>query len=283
MPTAQVYSGESDRLSSALVSMRAETGLPMTFGGPVVRGRLQLREFSGNTTTSLSGLSILPGSGLGGRALSLRRPIAVRDYANTAAISHEYDRAVGAEGLRSLLAVPVIVTGEVRAVVYGALRQAVPLGDRAMETVVAAGRRLERALAGDDETRRKLVAVPVEGPTEVVTGVEREEIRKIFADLRTLATQVDDVGVRAQLYDACERFVTASHQGVPVAERPYLTPREIEALAHAAVGCSNAEIAMHLGVTVETAKSYLRDAMQKFGVHGRHAAVSAARSVGYLP
>ncbi|GAA2895748.1 helix-turn-helix transcriptional regulator [Streptosporangium fragile] len=278
--------GSGSRIRAALAAVRAATGLPVTFGGPVTRGDLCLRELVGTGTGALRGLKVAAGAGLGGRVIVMRRPLAVRDYPNDTGISHEYDRAVGAEGLLSIVAAPVLVSGQVRAVLYAGLRQAVPLGDRVVDEVAARAHRLARDLAADDEARRRVAALAEAGTRrssgEALTAGEWEEIRKIFAELRTLATEVGDAGVRARLERACERF-TAVSRGEAVADRPSLTPREVDTLAHVALGCSNAEIAARLAVSAETVKSYLRSAMHKLGVHTRLAAVSAARATGYLP
>lgn len=64
---------------------------------------------------------------------------------------------------------------------------------------------------------------------------------------------------------------------------PALTSRELDVLSQVALGCTNAEAANRLSLSVETIKAYLRNASSKLGVRGRHAAVSRARSLGLLP
>lgn len=71
--------------------------------------------------------------------------------------------------------------------------------------------------------------------------------------------------------------------GDPNPEAPVLTPRELDVLAQVALGCTNAEAAQRLSLSVETIKAYLRNASSKLGVSGRHAAVSRARALGLLP
>ncbi len=52
------------------------------------------------------------------------------------------------EGIKSILAVPVVVEGRSRAVLYGAYRAAAPIGDRTADLMIAsAARRLSRELA----------------------------------------------------------------------------------------------------------------------------------------
>lgn len=62
-----------------------------------------------------------------------------------------------------------------------------------------------------------------------------------------------------------------------------LTRREIEVLALAADGLSNAEIAERLFVSVETVRSHVAHARAKLGAHSRgHAACEALRR-GLIP
>ncbi|MFC7471628.1 GAF domain-containing protein [Actinomadura keratinilytica] len=107
-------------MREALARLRRATGLPIAFGG-LIEGRHQVRiaELSGTGTTALRGLNVSSGNGLGGKAVALTRPCAVTDYRASRRISHEYDAAVAAEGLRSVLAVPVVVHRHVRGVLYG--------------------------------------------------------------------------------------------------------------------------------------------------------------------
>ena len=54
-----------------------------------------------------------------------------------------------------------------------------------------------------------------------------------------------------------------------------VTEREREVLAHVAAGCTNAEIAWELGISVETVRKHLEKAYAKLGVHTRTGAVAA--------
>ena len=61
-----------------------------------------------------------------------------------------------------------------------------------------------------------------------------------------------------------------------------LTPRELEMLKLAAKGCTNAEIASHLLVSVATVKWHLYNAFQKLGAHNRMTALARLRELGLL-
>ncbi|MGW5278246.1 response regulator transcription factor [Streptomyces collinus] len=270
-------------IRGALARLRRGTGLPVAFGGLVESGRPQIRisELSGTATAALSSLAVTSGNGLGGKAVALGRPCAVMDYPSSRHISHEYDVPVAAEGIRSVLAVPVVVRRRVRGVLYGALRSAQPLGDRTLDAAVAAARDVEQALVVRDEVRGLLAAA---GP-EPAAGSRRgdgaggwEQVREAHAALRALAPRIADPALRAELLAAC---------GLLTAPRPAagtsLAPRELDVLSWVAAGATNAVVGERLGLRPETVKGYLRSAMRRLGAHTRGEAVTAARRAGLLP
>ncbi|WP_435845287.1 response regulator transcription factor [Streptomyces hygroscopicus] len=275
---------------NTLQRMRRRGGLPVAFGG-LFSGSRQFRisELTGTTTNSLRGLAVIPGNGLGGKVLTTSRPISVADYPASRAISHEYDAAVGAEGLRSILAVPVVVRGRVRGVLYGALRQPLMLGDRALSAAVEAARELERVLAGRDEAQRLLtVARRQPPPVEETDPAVWEEVREAHADLRALAHRVTDPQLRDEILTVCSRLARASSGRGRERERERrsgveLSPREVDVLACVASGATNSAAAERLGLRPETVKSYLRSSMRKLGAHTRLHAVVEARRAGLLP
>ncbi|MEU6144085.1 helix-turn-helix transcriptional regulator [Streptomyces sp. NPDC047081] len=273
-------------IRSALVRLRRTTGLPVAFGGLVEPGRQHVRisELNGNTTLALSGLPVTSGNGLGGRAVALARPCAVTDYSSSRQISHEYDVPVATEGLRSILAVPVVVRRRVRGVLYGALRTAQPLGDRTLDAAMEAARDVEQTLAVQDQVRGLLAQTPrTDSSRDPAAGAAWEQVREAHAALRALAPRIADPALRAELLDACELLTPTA---VPLVPRPAgvrLTPRELDVLACLAAGATNAGASERLGLRPETVKSYLRSAMRKLGTHTRGEAVAAARRAGLLP
>ncbi|MEU6811174.1 helix-turn-helix transcriptional regulator [Streptomyces sp. NPDC046831] len=267
-------------IRGALLRLRAATGLPVAFGGLVEPGRPQVRisELTGTTTFALSALAVTSGNGLGGKAVALARPCAVTDYSSSPRISHEYDAPVAAEGLRSVLAVPVVVRRRVRGVLYGALRTAHPLGDRVLAAAVEAARDVEQALVVREEARGLLAAVRPGPAREAAAGAAWEQVREAHAALRSLAPRIADPALRAELLDACGLLTAAAPvQGV------CLAPREVDVLACVAAGATNAAAAARLGLSPETVKGYLRSAMRRLGAHTRGEAVAAARRAGLLP
>ena len=271
--------GGAVEIRNALVRLRRTTGLPVAFGGLVEPGRQHVRisELSGAATTALSGLPVTSGNGLGGRAVALARPCAVPDYSSSRQISHEYDVPVAAEGLRSVLAVPVVVRRRVRGVLYGALRTAEPLGDRTLDAAMQAARDVEQTLVVRDEVG-DLFASATASVREPESGAAREQVREAHAALRALASRIADPALRAELLEACALLAPRAPRAAV-----RLTPRELDVLACTAAGATNAAASERLGLRPETVKSYLRSAMRKLGAHTRGEAVAAARRAGLLP
>ncbi|MBB4895503.1 DNA-binding CsgD family transcriptional regulator [Streptomyces olivoverticillatus] len=274
--------GDAGGIRAALQRLRTEAGLPVAFGGLSTDARqFRISDMTGTTSTVLRGLAIRTGTGLGGKAAVLGRPLSVTDYRSSHAITHEYDAAVAAEGLRSVLAVPVVVRGRVRGVLYGALRRPLALGDRSLTAAVGVARELEQNLAVQDEVGQLLSAG---------SGAVWEEVREAHGELRTLARRVTDPALREELLAACARLARAS--GTPSdagagaragAATVALSPREVDVLTCVASGATNAGTAERLGLRPETVKSYLRSGMRKLGARTRLEAVVAARRAGVLP
>ncbi|MEU9445030.1 helix-turn-helix transcriptional regulator [Streptomyces sp. NPDC048304] len=266
-------------IGGALVRLRRATGLPVAFGGLVESGRPQIRisELSGTTTAALRSLAVTSGNGLGGKAVALARPCAVTDYSSSRQISHEYDVPVAAEGIRSVLAVPVVVRRRVRGVLYGALRSAQPLGDRTLGAAMAVARDVEQALVVREEAGELLAAARPE-PADRDRGAAWEQVREAHAALRALAPRIGDPDLRAELLAACGLLTAPPRSGGVT-----LAPRELDVLSWVAAGATNAAVAERLGLRPETVKGYLRSAMRKLGAHTRGEAVTAARRAGLLP
>ena len=287
-------------LPERLWRMQRVTGVPVVFGGitrPVADGReLVLTRLAGTLGECLRGVIIPSGRGLGGVVLRDGTAHTVSDYATATTISHEYDHiAVGQERLRSVFAVPVKVDGAIRAVMFGADRDASSIGDRTLgaATVVAtqleadAARLLESAarhgyLNGQALDGRSPVAGSPRG------GAPRDDARIALAKLASLIPAVPDPELRDQLARVHQALggtgalvpgagpqVACSRLAMHGADK--LAPRELDVLRMAAVGASNLEIAARLGLRPETVKAYMRAAMRKLGARNRIAAVHAAR------
>ncbi|ASF12603.1 putative LuxR family transcriptional regulator [Nocardia brasiliensis NBRC 14402] len=280
--TALLRPRDSDALRAEIRWVAGTAGVPVAFGGEVHGDALLLSEFVGTLTNGLRGLSVLRTSGLGGRVMESGRPASVADYVNTSTITHHYDGPVSGEGLRSIVAVPVVVGQCSRAVLYAATRGASPIGDRTADLVVQAGRRLATEIAVRDEVDRRLRLLEMTAPASDTAPAVAEELRDIHAELRGMARSADDDNLRGRLHTVCERL-TRVMVGAPAADAPQLSRRELDVLSQVALGCTNQEAAQRLSLAAETVKSYLRNAMTKLDAHSRHEAVVAARRHGLLP
>jgi DNA-binding CsgD family transcriptional regulator len=250
--------------------------------------RLTLTEFAAPINGPLRGSVLDRGRGLGGKAVATGRPLVVVDYLTTSRISHDYDRVIQAENLRAMVAVPVVVGRMVRGIMYGAIHEALPLGDRIVIEVADAAREVGQRIAVDDEVSRRLSQAEGYASQPLASGgasaSQWEEVREAFASLRVLAAGVSDPDLRAQITRISDGLAAAAAgESRPARSLAPLSPREVDVLAGIAVGLTNAEIGRHLNVGAETVKSYLRSAMRKLGCHSRLEAVVAARRTGVLP
>ncbi|WP_232006186.1 helix-turn-helix transcriptional regulator [Mycobacterium sp. 852013-50091_SCH5140682] len=270
---------DADAVRAELRRMATDTGLPLAFGGEVHGDALLLSEFIGTRTGAMRGLAVRPSAGLGGASMVARRPIAVPDYRRSATITHDYDEPVLTEGIRSILAVPVVVDGAARAVLYGAHRSSAPIGDRTATAMLTSARRLADELRVRDEVDRRMRLREAQLANFEGQPADTEQIRSVYADLRRLAA--DTPALAVPLRDLADRLAGALRGDAP-ASAP-LTAREVDVLAQVALGCTNAEAAQRLSLKPETVKSYLRSATAKLGARTRHEAVSKARRLRQIP
>ncbi|HWI30337.1 MAG TPA: GAF domain-containing protein, partial [Microbacterium sp.] len=123
--------GETDTqlLARAVGDLARRTRFPVAFGGLHVDGAVRISTVVGNRTPSLEGLTVRPHRGLGGKAMTELRPRMTVDYRSSRTITHDYDAHVLGEGISTLLAVPVIVDGAPRGVLYGGTWHSSTIGD----------------------------------------------------------------------------------------------------------------------------------------------------------
>jgi DNA-binding CsgD family transcriptional regulator len=277
-------SHDLDLLQRSLHTLATRSDLPVTFGGLATRDGAPLTSFVGTLGQSIHGLVIEPTQGLGGRALAERRPVTATHYRLATSITHRYDREVSAEGIISLLAVPIVVDGAVRAVIYGGHRRSTQFGDTVLKGALSVARDLAWEYSVHDEVERRLAALESEGglPGQRITDpVERQDRRALFAELREIGREIDDPSLARRLERAS---LGLSHREVPIAsDSPTLSPRELDVLAQVALGKQNGTVARQLGLTESTVKSYLSSAMRKLAAGSRYEAVVAARRAGLLP
>lgn len=286
---------ESRLLAGAVDELARRTHLPVAFGGLIDgSGVTRVTAFRGNRTPSLYGLSVERDRGLGGRAVTELRPRMARDYASAKQITHDYDTYILGEGIGTLLAVPVIVGGAPRGVLYGGVHGSWGIGGVAAAPAVQIAERLAHELAEHDRAHERAARERVleqarstqeARPEPGLSAVQQEELRESYAELRRISSEIDDAGLRRRLHDV-ERHLAALSGAAPAAAPRTdvrLSPRETDVLACVALGSTNAHIAGQLGLRESTVKAYLGSAMSKLDANTRHSAVTAARRLGLLP
>lgn len=278
-----VATPEHDLLQRSVKELTRLAGFPVAFGGLTAADGTPLTAFSGAHAHSLDGVLIEPTHGCGGLAAVDRKPVAATNYRESSTITHHYDREVTAEGIVSLIAVPVVVDGRVRAILYGGHRAATQFGDTVVRDTLKVSRTLAWELSVADEVNRRLALLETQWPEQqspdLWTG-ERLELRELFAELRELGRSSGDPEIARRLDDMGRRILP---HGMTVSVPTSLSPRELDMLAQVALGKRNGQIASQLGLTEATVKSYISTAMRKLNASNRYEAVIAARRAGLIP
>lgn len=280
-----VLDSDSDLVAHAVRELARRTRFPVAFGGLIEDGVVSVTSIVGNRTHSLDGLRVRPERGLGGRAMTELRPRMTSDYGASQQITHDYDGFVLGEGLRTLLAIPIIVNGRSRGVLYAGAWNEAPIGGVTTIPAMTVAESVASELRIRDEVNRRVrTAAP---HTQTFTPSHREELRESFAELRSISASVTDAGLRERLSRLEKRLLSVAGDEPPVVTGPiaavHLSRRETDVLACAALGATNVEIASQLGLREGTVKAYLGTAMSKLDASTRHAAVARARRAGLLP
>jgi DNA-binding CsgD family transcriptional regulator len=189
-------------------------------------------------------------------------------------ISHQYDEPVALEGIQSIVAVPMLVSGRVAGVLYAALRQRLGIGERMQRLAMTIAWEAERRLT----TASRLAGLERGEPRGARPGRPDTRLSGVCAELASIIGRVDDPDIRAEL-ELVRARLAAESPGDP--DLSVLSERELEALCHAASGLANAQIARRMGLAPGTVKAYLGSVMRKLDCHNRMAAVNAARALGY--
>lgn len=275
-------------LDAAVEEFARATRFPLAFGGFESGGISTITSLAGHRTLSLQGLRVERSRGLGGRAMSECRPRLTTDYARSRHITHDYDAEIRTEGIVSLFAMPVLVGGAVRAVLYGGTRGGSAPGASFVHAATSVAGALGQEIRVQDEVERRVSAAALERAQQPETPAPvLEALRSSHAELRSIVGEIADPGLRERLSLLERRLAglggSPAHDAPPVDEPAIrLSRRETDVIAHAALGSTNAQIGAALGLTESTVKSYLQAAMSKLGASTRHAAVSAARMRGLI-
>ncbi|CAM3439465.1 LuxR C-terminal-related transcriptional regulator [Nocardioides dubius] len=266
-------------LERGLAEAQRLSGLPVAFAGLV---KPDQQEFSivvlrGVDTDSLANLQVQVGEGLGGMALALQRPASVISYPEARGITRAYEHAVAPERLQSILSVPLAVPGRGPvAVLYLAERDQVGIGERIQTQLRPLTQRLAFDLQVATDVERRFAALRRD-----LTQVSMAERGDLRGDLVALMDATADPRTRRGLEELLGKIAPPAASAEVLVASP-LTKRETEVLAEAEHGASNLQIALALGVTESTVKSYMKSAMAKLGAENRIKATRIARELGYL-
>lgn len=269
-------------IADGVRELARRTRFPVAFGGLVQDGEVAVTTIVGNRTHHLDGLQVRPERGLGGRAMIELRPRMTNDYRSSEQITHDYDVYVLGEGLRTLLALPIIVEGRSRGVLYAGAWEQSPIGDITTAPAMSVVQRIATELRIRDEVDRRLRE---SAPPPTVAPTQREDLRESFAELRSIAAELTDASLRERIAAVERRLMGVAEPASSVSGHPevHLSPRELDVLACAAMGSTNAQIAAQLRLREGTVKAYLRAAMSKLDASSRHSAVVRARRFGLIP
>lgn len=285
MLVVNVTTTAHDPLGRGVAQLVSQANFALAFAGDFASDGARLRTYAGVHGSSIRNLLIETGEGLGGRALLEHRPRYTADYSGTGWITNRYGREVSAEGIVTLLAVPIVVDGSVRALLYAGFREAVQFGTEITRQVARVAQRVAWDYSVQDEVTRRISLLTADGALSGGGDLDsRNELRVRYAELRELAQSVPDPDVKQRIREIGERLIGSTpHRdtsGVPIQR---LTPREVDVLALVAMGHRNATIARRLGLTESSVKKYLSVAMVKLGAHSRFDAVLQARLARHIP
>ena len=166
------------------------TGVDLAWiGEPAGTTKMVLQHPVNTVTNLVRGIVVPIGTGLGGKVMAARRPMWVGDYCESDDISPHHKAPAAAEGIKAMIAVPVMHRGALLGVLYGANRGETPFGDRtaqAMEQVAsrvaAAGAVAERARHAAEvavHEERRLVALKLHDTVGAVLFTLRAGIRRL--------------------------------------------------------------------------------------------------------
>lgn len=289
MRTKITLETDADLVTHAVQELARRTNFPVAFGGLFEDGAVSVTSIVGTRTHSIEGLQVRPDRGLGGRAMRELRPRMTNDYGSSKQITHDYDGFILGEGLRTLIAIPIIVDGLSRGVIYAGAWNESTVGGVTTAPAMTVAESVASELRIRDEVARRIRTM--QPPAPALTTSDREELRESFAELRSISGEVSDARLRERLAQVEERLLAFAGAEPPPETGPItrpipavrLSPRETDVLACVALGSTNAEIAARLNLREGTVKAYLGTAMSKLDASTRHAAVARARRAGILP
>ena len=184
-------------------------------GDAATRDQMVLRHTVNSTSGAIDGLVVPVGAGLGGKVLAARRPLWVSDYCGSQDISPHFKEQVAVEGVKAMMAVPIISGDRLWGVLYGANRADTAFGDRAIRALENIAAHLAAAELVAEDTRRM---------TEVAVRGERRKVARelrdtVGATLLALRSGIADLAAVPVLdHDIRSRLVDLEWQAVDVVE-----------------------------------------------------------------
>ncbi|GAA2785138.1 GAF domain-containing sensor histidine kinase [Saccharopolyspora taberi] len=198
--------------------IREECGAHIGLAGPVESERLLvLRQWNGTWATGLHDLHVPMGLGLGGKCFAELRPVWVDDYCASELITHDFDGPISADGIRTMMAVPMIRAGRVHGVVYAAMREVTDFSGRQLDAAVAVADSGGLALQTASAARRQ---------RETAAATERRRIASALHD--SVGAQLFRLG--AELRDLREHART---EGAALLDRLILLEDQLAQTASA--------------------------------------------------
>lgn len=280
---------DRDLLRAAVRQIARRSGIGIVYAGLVARDALTITEFVGTDyfgarDTEWREITVHAGEGVGGSVVERAGPLVVPDYLAATGISHQHDHLVRLEGLQSMVAVPILVHGRPRGVLYASTRERVRLGERAVDLLDRAGQAIGHEFGVRDEVDRRLRLMRTAPSAPPAHPRLVDGVREAHADLLALAGELTDPDLVHRVLSVADRLRPAPPAGGPPAPtRPRLSRREIEVLAQVAMGCTYAETGDRLALQAVTVKSYMRSVLTKLSAGNRVEAIAIARRHGLIP
>ncbi|MEV0698960.1 GAF domain-containing protein [Saccharopolyspora sp. NPDC050389] len=258
--------------------VREECGAHIGLAGPVEADRLLvLRQWNGTCATGLHDLRVPMGLGLGGLSFAELRPVWVDDYCASQLITHDFDGPISADGIKTMLAVPMVRAGKVHGVVYAAMHEVTDFGGRQLDAAVHVANSGGLALQTASTARRQRETAAAAERRRIASELHDSVGARLFrmgAELRDLRTHAE--GGSSELLD---RLVSLENQ---LAETASAFRDSVHALDHGEPGGGLAETlsrdcAAFQRRTGTTAQSVEVGAVPDCGPHRTRVLLAAAR------
>ncbi|WP_239340787.1 GAF domain-containing protein, partial [Frankia sp. CiP3] len=181
----------SAAIERMVVGAPESAGVDMAWvGEPAGVDQIVLGRGVNMATEVLNGIVVPVGAGLGGKVLTARRPLWVSDYYGSSEITHDFAPQAAAEGIKAMIAVPIMHDGRVLGVLYGANRSWTQFGDRSVQALERMAARMATA---------QIVAERTQHAADVAAHEERRRLAlelhdSVGAMLFTLGAGIRSLG-----------------------------------------------------------------------------------------